>query len=234
MNNPDIAILSILNEMVQQSRTFDVFLVHLLSNTPLKGLLFASLMWWTWFRSEETKRTDREVILSILLASFLSLIISQLMQVVLPFRPRPAFLSDLELRIPYGATEYAVRNMSSFPSDHAAFFYALATGFWFLSRPLGAILLMNVTVFICLPRIILGFHYPTDIVVGGLIAFAVVYLVHRFVPVGRLRNIAERWETKSPGTLYACLFIVTYLIAALFEPIRALEKFLSSIVATVL
>ena len=50
MERVDIAILMLLNDVVQRSPTLDVLLVYLLSNTPAKGLLFASLMWWAWFR----------------------------------------------------------------------------------------------------------------------------------------------------------------------------------------
>ena len=233
MERVDIAILMLLNDIVQWSPTLDVLLVYLLSNTPAKGLLFASLMWWAWFRSEESKPTDREVVLSTLLAGMVSLSISQLLQRLLPFRPRPVFLSALDLKIPYTGDAESVLNLSSFPSDHAAFFYALAMGFWFLSRRLGTVLLVLVTVLICLPRLILGYHYPTDVIAGALIGFGTVYLIHAYVDIGPLSSIAKLWEQRSAGTLYMCFFILNYLIAAFFEPLRSLAKFIRSIVATI-
>src|SRR5207244_8730978 len=146
-------------------------LVYLLSNTPFKGLLFASLMWWAWFRSEGSKTTDPEVVISSLLAGAVSVSISQLLQRLLPFRPRPVFLSALDLKIPYTGDAESVLNLSSFPSDHAAFFYALAMGFWFLSRRLGTVLLVLVTVLICLLRFILVYHYTIYVISGALIGF---------------------------------------------------------------
>jgi len=233
MERVDIAILMLLNDVVQRSPTLDVLLVYLLSNTPAKGLLFASLMWWAWFRSAESKTTDREVVISTLLAGAVSVSISQLLQRLLPFRPRPVFLSALDLKIPYTGNAEPVLNLSSFPSDHAAFFYALAMGFWFLSRRLGTVLLVLVTVLICLPRLILGYHYPTDVIAGALIGFGTVYLIHAYVDIGPLSSIAKLWEQWSAGTLYMCFFILYYLIATFFEPLRSLAKFIRSIVATI-
>ena len=66
----------------------------------------------------------------------------------------------------------------SFPSGHAAFFFALSTvmflhnrrwGWWFY----GASLLIGVT------RIVAGVHYPTDILGGAALGIAVGYLVVR-------------------------------------------------------
>lgn len=229
----DTAVLLLFNEGAQRSRTLDVFLLYLLDNTPFKGVLFSSLMWWAWFRTGESKTTDRQVVLSTILASVLSLSIGQLLQQLLPFRLRPVFDSTLNLKIPYtGNPEYVV-NMNSFPSDHAALFYALAMGFWFLSRHLGAFLLMLVTVFICLPRIIVGYHFPTDVIGGALIGVGTVYFIRRYVNIRWLSTIVQSWENRSAGTLYVCFFLFTYLISTLFDPIRSIAKFILSMWATV-
>jgi membrane-associated phospholipid phosphatase len=105
-------------------------------------------------------------------------------------------------------------------------------GFWFLSRRLAAFLLLLVTVLICLPRLILGYHYPTDLIVGALIGFGTVYVVYAYVNIGSLSKMTNLWEQRSAGTLYVCFFIVTYLIATLLEPLRTMAKFLRSIAAT--
>jgi RsiW-degrading membrane proteinase PrsW (M82 family) len=99
MDRVDIAILTLFNDVVQRSPTLDVLLVYLVSNTPAKGLLFACLMWWVWFRSQQGKTADREVVLSTLLAGMVALSVSQLLQRVLPFRLRPVFVSALDLTV---------------------------------------------------------------------------------------------------------------------------------------
>jgi undecaprenyl-diphosphatase len=231
MGRVDIQILYLLNEAVERSRTLDVLLVYLLSNTPFKGLLFAALMWWAWFRPGQNKTTDRKAILLALLASVASLCISRLLQLSLPFRSRPILDSTLNLRIPDMLDPEAIVNISSFPSDHAAFFYALAMGFWLLSRRLGAVLLMIVTLLICLPRLMLGYHFPTDVIAGALIAFGTVIGLMRTRILDDSVTGVSLWEQRSPGTLYTCFFVLTYLIATLFNVIPLTGEFILAFVA---
>ena len=60
----------------------------------------------------------------------------------------------------------------SFPSAHAAIFFALATGVWFLNKKLGLIFFLG-AILISLARVSAGIHWPSDILAGaglGLVA----------------------------------------------------------------
>ena len=67
----------------------------------------------------------------------------------------------------------------SFPSGHATFFFALATGVYFSNNKWG-ILFFLATLVITIARVIAGVHYPSDIFGGMLIGIATVYLVRYF------------------------------------------------------
>jgi len=73
-------------------------------------------------------------------------------------------------------------SMDSFPSGHATFFFALATGLYFYHKKLGALYFLGAFL-IGFSRIIAGIHWPFDImggyVLGGLVAFAVFYFYRR-------------------------------------------------------
>ena len=131
---------------------------------------------------------------------------------------------------PFTGHSHYLTSFGSFPSDHAALFYAWATGFYFLSRRLGAILLTHVTLLICLPRIILGFHFPTDVITGALIGISAGYWLNEHVNIAYLMKGVRYWEERSAGTLYACFFLISYLFATLFEPIRSVFRFIRSII----
>lgn len=69
----------------------------------------------------------------------------------------------------------------SFPSGHtlhAVLFTTIAVA-WF---PLLAIALVPLTLFIALSRMVLGLHYPTDVVVGALIGWGLAEYVKMLLP----------------------------------------------------
>ena len=73
----------------------------------------------------------------------------------------------------------------SFPSSHAANFFALATYLSLVFRHrLTAISLYVLATLVCISRIYLAMHYPSDVLCGALLGIAVgaaVYYVGRFI-----------------------------------------------------
>jgi len=66
----------------------------------------------------------------------------------------------------------------SFPSEHSAAAWALATTIWFHSKKLG-FWFMAGAVGVSMGRILSGVHYPVDVVGGIVIGFSVAYLFIR-------------------------------------------------------
>ena len=70
----------------------------------------------------------------------------------------------------------------SFPSGHAAFFFALATVAYLYNKKWGIAFLIA-AILIGLARIAAGIHYPSDILGGALIgigvAYATFYIAHK-------------------------------------------------------
>jgi undecaprenyl-diphosphatase len=82
-----------------------------------------------------------------------------------------------------------------------------------------------VSAFICLPRVYLGIHYPTDILAGAVIGVSICWLVHLPSIRKPLTNHAFRWLDAKPGRFYAFSFLLTYQICELFDPVRSIVKF---------
>ncbi|MDP3935285.1 MAG: phosphatase PAP2 family protein [Candidatus Giovannonibacteria bacterium] len=78
----------------------------------------------------------------------------------------------------------------SFPSGHAAFFFALATGVFFYRKWWG-ILFYAIAIAIGFARVAAGLHWPSDILAGAVIgifsAWLVDFLFRRFKLLERLR-----------------------------------------------
>ena len=66
----------------------------------------------------------------------------------------------------------------SFPSGHAAFFFALAASVYCSHKKWGQWLFFAAAV-ISLCRVIAGVHYPSDILGGALVGVAAAYIIHR-------------------------------------------------------
>jgi undecaprenyl-diphosphatase len=80
----------------------------------------------------------------------------------------------------------------SFPSDHAVGAFALAFGIWLYDRTLGGALLVIATT-LALARVVVGTHYPGDVLAGAAIGAGVSGALFA-VPMTRrlVERIAER------------------------------------------
>lgn len=66
----------------------------------------------------------------------------------------------------------------SFPSDHAAISFALAFSIYLLNKSLGRIAIL-LAALVCLGRIMVGVHYPLDVIAGAAIGVLAAYFVSR-------------------------------------------------------
>jgi undecaprenyl-diphosphatase len=81
-------------------------------------------------------------------------------------RPRPFSISDRVSRVG------DPRDLYSFPSGHTM--HAVTFAVVLVSHyPQAAILLVPLTILVALSRVILGLHYPSDVLVGGALGAAI-------------------------------------------------------------
>jgi membrane-associated phospholipid phosphatase len=126
--------------------------------------------------------------------------------------PRPLGREQLIVPIEPERWRYLVEGMTgfgAFPSDHAALFFALATGLFAWSAAAGAIGLAAAALF-CLCRVAVGFHYPSDMLVGGAIGagFAAGSLRLARGPLAAPLDRIVGWFDRRPAVAYPLLFLV--------------------------
>ena len=225
MNPFDAAILHFLNGFAGRSWTFDNSVVWLTKDAFQKGGILMLLLWWVWFRPNENAKTNRETLVCACAAAPFALAVSRLISWVGLFRVRPLHDPDLHIRLAYNLPAGTLMHWNSFPSDHAVVFFTFVAGFFLIARRIGLIALADVLVVICLPRIYLGIHYPTDIIAGAALGAGIGYLAC----LPRIRAVLGRpvldWMTRRPALFYACLFFYTYQIANAFGEVRDLIVF---------
>jgi|SRR3989338_234616 len=67
----------------------------------------------------------------------------------------------------------------SFPSGHAALYFALATAVWFYNRKFGVVF-CGVAIVMGIARVAVGAHWPLDIVGGIVVGIVSAIIVHHF------------------------------------------------------
>jgi undecaprenyl-diphosphatase len=86
-------------------------------------------------------------------------------------RPRPFAMHPLATHL------FAAPSTDpSFPSDHAAAAFAIAVAILAFSRPVGAGFVAAATL-IALSRVVVGLHYPSDVLAGAAVGTAAALLV---------------------------------------------------------
>lgn len=227
MTSFDAHLIGLLNHLVGRSWTLDTGLALLQKTNLLTAELLVSAYWWAWFRRAEapTGSRTRETLVASLVGAVLAVGISLIVEQCLPPRPRPIHEPGVLLHLPLGLSPSDVqRQWSSFPSDHAVMFFALAAGLFIVSRPVGVLAAVYTCVVTALPRIYLGFHYPTDVVGGAILGVTVVASVN--VPVVRnaIAGPVLALATRRPTIFYAASFLITLQAATLFIDVGPIAR----------
>jgi undecaprenyl-diphosphatase len=225
MNSFDSSVITFLNGFARHSSVFDTFVYMISDNSLLKGGVIAALVWWVWFRHGLDRPEVRQFLLCGMIAGLVSVAVARSLAHALPYRERPLRVAALHFQQPYGTSEEELINWSSFPSDHAAIFFALATSIFLAWRPAGIFALCHTFIFICLPRLYLGYHYPSDVLAGAFIGIAIAWLSRFMIVRQKVSRLTTPWLEQSPGSFYACLFLVTFQIATIFESVREIIHF---------
>lgn len=222
MNDFDRVILEFFNGFSQRSWTFDN-VIYLFSDADFfKGGIVAAILWALWFArdKEEAVVETRKTVLATFAGSFVALFLGMILAITLPFRLRPLHQPALNFHLPFGMETGVLEGWSSFPSDHATLFAGLVTGIFLISRRLGFISIIYVFLVVFIPRIYLGFHYPTDILAGILLGCVCVLLTNRSMIKKPLTDPLLAWSEKYPRVFYGTFFILFYETAALFDDVR--------------
>jgi len=86
-------------------------------------------------------------------------------------RARPFVENNVNLLIDYS-------QKPSFPSGHAAFFFALSTIVYLYNKKFGILFFIG-SFLICLVRVFIGIHWPSDILTGAVVGILSASLVYK-------------------------------------------------------
>lgn len=87
------------------------------------------------------------------------------------YRPRPFAIGEVNLLLTHRLT-------GSFPSGHAAFFFALSLIVYFYNKKAG-ILFLIASALIGISRVFAGIHWPSDILAGAAVGLFSAWLIQK-------------------------------------------------------
>jgi undecaprenyl-diphosphatase len=222
----DRIIVQFVNSFAHRWVVLDTVISSLAFNPLFKGGVFMAVFCSVWFQFPEktvgaAMTEKRQILLYSLLMCIPGLVIARALASELPFRQRPLFNFDLHLRHAFTLDAGGLEPWSSFPSDHGVLFFALATAVFLVSRKAGWLLYLYATLFVALPRIFLGIHYPSDILAGALFGSGLAYSARWSAWRSLVTRPAMHLQELSPGLFYAFFFLLVYQTAVLYDPLRA-------------
>jgi membrane-associated phospholipid phosphatase len=188
-----------------------------------RGGIIMSAYWWFWF-VPEARETRRSKIVAALIGMLIALVITRMMAMGFPFRVRPINNMEIGAHMPPVPLEtHVYESWSSFPSDNAAMFFALAAGLWRLSPLVGLAAAVFAAVWIALVRVLLSVHYPSDVIAGAAIGVTCALAAQRLTGT-RVVTAILRFERCCPHAFYAGMFLATFEFASLFNDIRRIMR----------
>jgi membrane-associated phospholipid phosphatase len=222
MNSFDTVILGILTQ-IHLAPVLNHAIRVIAGLYTFKGFLLIPLLLWIWFEPSDRRDWQREMVIATVASGLIALAAGRALAHFLPFRERPLFNPELHLHFASSSLrEAALSDWSSFPSDHAMLWVAIAMGIFLVWRLVGVLALLYAALFICLPRAYLGFHYPTDLLAGAAIGVAITWIMTRDAVRQRTAEPVLRWTMRYPGPASMLAFLVCFELVTQFDDLLRL------------
>ena len=201
---------------------FTNVLAFVLSYPTLESAIVVSCVWSCWFSGIEAEL--RAQIVSGAFAGACAVVISHLVQRILPTSPKPVFDPALQLHLPailgdidsFRAT--SLSGAHTFPSARATMFASLAIAILPVRLDIR-LLALGCTVAAEISRIYLRLHYPTNII-GSLSLAALLVLLAQMQWGHALGSWFVSWERSSAAIFYMCAFLLSYQVMNGFRDVR--------------
>ena len=151
----DLLILERLNDLVGKSVFLDKLFIF-----SADYLGYVLLLAFVFLLVKNYKKYWRLIVVALISGIISRFVFTELIRLFYS-KSRPFVDNNIHLLIPY-------QDVNSFPSGHAAFFFAISTVVFLYNKKAGLIFIFA-SFLITISRIIVGVHWPADIIAGALV-----------------------------------------------------------------
>ena len=161
------------------------------------GAILVVLLFWP----KKDVLKNRLMVISAGISVFLSrIVITEIIKIII-HRSRPYIVLETAKKL---ISENA--NFQSFPSGHAAIFFALAMAIWFYNKKLGIWFFIG-AILMGIARIFVGVHWPSDVLGGAVIGIISAIIIDKVIR-SKIRHNSQQpnqifSDTKSPNSNFS-------------------------------
>ena len=177
--NIDSVIFTLLNQFAGRWRTLDAVAIFLAARFEYFLLFFVLVLFLKKIKKGSL------MVAQIFSAAVLSRLIITPALRFLWYRPRPFLVESVNLLVHHS-------NEGSFPSGHAALYFAISTVVFHYYKKEG-VLFFLASFFITISRVFVGIHWPSDILAGAAIGIfsgkMVIYLFKKSSFIKKMKTL---------------------------------------------
>jgi len=221
--HPDIELLLKLNSLLGSNDQYNKFVWYsIFGNAIVRGLPIFFPLVALWFSGDSEKRRSR--MLAGLLATSLMTVLSFWLQHHFTPHIRPILDPALHVHIADPTWIGVFDRQGSFPSDTGTLFFSLATVIFIENRLIGCFCFIWVLAVITFPRVVFGWHYPSDIVGSLLLGPGCVYFFNK-IPyfVALFERVLKLFESRM-YIVHALFFVFLADAYTLFQGSQQILK----------
>jgi len=170
----DVFLFQRINGLANNSKFLDFVGIFFADYFPyILGAILVLLLFW---------KKNRLMVVSAGISVFLSrIVIAEIIKIIV-HRSRPYLVLETAKKLITENTDF-----KSFPSGHAAIFFAIAMAIWFYNKKLG-IWFFVAAIIMGIARIFVGVHWPSDILGGAVIGIVSGIIVRIIYTKTRVSN----------------------------------------------
>ncbi len=206
----DIWFITQLARFLGRYQLFDLGVESAIRHNVFGGICFAACIFIFWMQGARPGgQRVRQRVLTILFGSLLAIIFSVLLEGLAPWVP-PSRNPALAHFYPWYLSENP--NSNSFPSQSTALYAAVAAGIFSLHKVVGSALWVGVGLIVALPRLYVGGHYPSDVLVGSILGLLGYFCVRAFLEPPLSPSLERLFEQNTWPRVVGELIIFVWIL----------------------